>query len=110
MDELNKKIVGDEIPEITVNFSLIKPEKPVNSPMDGSNKEEIVNDVIPEIPINSSIINIEMPVNSPMDGLIEKEIEHDVIPQIPINSSVNNPLSENKIIIDEKKGACEFSR
>ena len=70
VDELNKKIVGDEIPEISVNFSLIKPEKRVNSPVDELNKEEIVNDLIPEI---------------------------------PINSSVNNPLSENKITIDEKK-------
>ena len=103
--------MGDEInPEISVNSSLIKPEEPVNSPIGELNKEEIVNDIIPEIPINSSVINTEMPVNSPVDGLIEKEIVNDVIPEIHVNSSVNKPLSENKITIDEKKGACEFSR
>ena len=105
----------------------INPEGLVNSPVDRLNKKEIVDDEInPEIPemiitneiypeekvdeLNKKIVGDEIPVNSPVDELNKEEIVNDVIPEIPINSSVNNPLSENKIIIDEKKGACEFSR
>ena len=75
---LNEKEIGDnkipEISEIPVITNVIKPEEPVNSPLEGLNEKKIDGNEIPLISENSSIINPEESEDSPVEELNKKKL------------------------------------